>query len=175
LFSLSKIIEGNKTCENCILRELKLLKCLGVKEIDKKKEGDQRPVSALPKKKRPKKAAKPKDMKGSGAIQEQGADQSYTAESLAETLGKSKRRIQELAKQGKIPGRKVGSHWMFEKKEINAWISENTTLSPQRHDDAVTTSTQCGGTVGVNEGPPTGEYASAPDQDSRESPGLGEP
>ena len=48
----------------------------------------------------------------------------YDVRFLSNLLGKSERRIQEWAKEGKVPARKVGERWQFLKEEIDRWLSE---------------------------------------------------
>lgn len=50
--------------------------------------------------------------------------QEYTCKELIGLLGKSRRRIQELAQEGKIPARKGNKGWCFPKKEIDGWLSK---------------------------------------------------
>ena len=54
---------------------------------------------------------------------------------LAILLGKSERRIRERAKEGKIPGCKIGIEMVFQ-REIDRWLSERketsvTTVQPE--------------------------------------------
>ena len=114
LFKLSKIIEGNKTCENCLLRELEEIKHSG----DKKKRKLINPA--------PGKTAAAKKRRGliPGQTMVDDIKQSYSVQDLTKLLGRSRRRIQELAKDGKIPARKVGRVWEFPTEETDQWLLE---------------------------------------------------
>jgi excisionase family DNA binding protein len=46
-----------------------------------------------------------------------------TIEEAAEYLKIGKRSIYKLAKDGKIPGKKVLNKWRFEKDSLRAWVS----------------------------------------------------
>jgi excisionase family DNA binding protein len=46
-----------------------------------------------------------------------------TIEEAAAYLQIGKRSIYKLAKEGKIPGKKVLNKWRFEKKSLRAWVS----------------------------------------------------
>lgn len=43
----------------------------------------------------------------------------YSIQDLSKLIGKPERRIQKLAKEGKIPVQKVGMVWQFSKVEID--------------------------------------------------------
>ncbi|MGO8988758.1 MAG: helix-turn-helix domain-containing protein [bacterium] len=145
LFSLSKIIEGNKTCEDCIVRVMERVKSRGIKGA----------------KARPGKKAEAGTRKRPNKIRTIAGDteKTYSVKSMAELLGKSKRRIQELAKEGKIPARKVGPCWHFDKDKIDRWFSEKG-LQGEIVDTTCTRSAEEGG-------PP-------PEQNSQGSPERGE-
>ena len=84
--------------------------------------------------------------------------------SLAKLLGKSPRRIQELAKEGKIPARKVGPVWQFNKQEIDQWLSVKG-IPPL----------QCGHNVDISTGPSQGEDVASRDQQEEGSAIKGVP
>lgn len=68
-----------------------------------------------------------------------GSHDQYTVHSLAKLLGKSPRRIQDLAKMGKIPGaRKVDQRWEFDKTIIDQWLSGAVTATPRCGDIVMT-------------------------------------
>jgi excisionase family DNA binding protein len=46
-----------------------------------------------------------------------------TIEEAAEYLQIGKRSIYKLAKEGKIPGKKVLNKWRFEKESLRMWVS----------------------------------------------------
>jgi len=46
-----------------------------------------------------------------------------TIEEAADYLKIGKRSIYKLAKDGKIPGKKVLNKWRFEKDSLRAWVS----------------------------------------------------
>ena len=46
-----------------------------------------------------------------------------SAEQLAQYLGVNYRTILRLARQSRIPGRKVGNTWRFHKQAIDAWLA----------------------------------------------------
>ena len=46
-----------------------------------------------------------------------------TIEEAAAYLQIGKRSIYKLAKEGKIPGKKVLNKWRFEKESLRAWVS----------------------------------------------------
>ena len=140
LFKLSKIIEGNKICEGCILRQLERLKRCGFEEAEarpvkkikagrKKRLKTSESISSDTKKsndmKRSNKIKKSEDVKESEDIKgSENAKSQYSVRDVGKLLGKSERRTQELAKEGKIPARKIGLHWIFNKEEIDRWLSE---------------------------------------------------
>jgi len=162
LFKLSKVIEGNPVCENCILRELQILKRCEPKQSESesgsaKKEKatrGERP-RVRERSERAKKARKvtndgkvtniSDDIDGPGPIIS-GTERAYTVKAVAELLKKSRRRIQELAKAGNIPGaRKVDQRWEFDKTIVEQWLSKAATASPQRHDNVRTEDSSCQG------------------------------
>jgi excisionase family DNA binding protein len=142
LFKLSKILEGNKSCENCILRELEKIKLSGAKRTYSTAEKRIRPEH-----KGPRQVKKEIPSVCLSRIQEgemepikdaaQITRQSYRVRDLVNLLGKSERRIRELAKEGKVPARKIGKGWQFSKEEIDQWLSRKrgnsvTTVRPER-------------------------------------------
>ena len=50
-----------------------------------------------------------------------------TIEQAADYLQIGKRSIYKLAKEGKIPGKKVLNKWRFEKKSLRCWVSGEET------------------------------------------------
>ena len=124
LFSLSKVIEGNPVCENCILRELKKLKRCGIKDGKAKPTEEIKPQPKKRRKGKPERAKRKtsSDINVAKVTNLTKITEKYDVRSLSELLGKSMRRIQELAKEGKIPARKVGPHWVFDKAEIGRWL-----------------------------------------------------
>ena len=48
-----------------------------------------------------------------------------TIEEAAAYLQIGKRSVYKLAKDGKIPGKKVLNKWRFEKESLRAWVSGN--------------------------------------------------
>lgn len=51
-----------------------------------------------------------------------------TIEEAAVYLQIGKRSIYKLAKEGKIPGKKVLNKWRFEKKSLREWVSNGEEL-----------------------------------------------
>ncbi|MBW1805934.1 MAG: helix-turn-helix domain-containing protein [Deltaproteobacteria bacterium] len=49
-----------------------------------------------------------------------------TIEEAAAYLQIGKRSIYKLAKEGKIPGKKVLNKWRFEKESLRTWVSGGT-------------------------------------------------
>lgn len=45
-----------------------------------------------------------------------------TIDELSDYLKISKSTLYKLAQDGSIPGQKVGKHWRFRRKTINAWL-----------------------------------------------------
>ena len=46
-----------------------------------------------------------------------------SAEELARYLGVNYRTILQMARAGKLPGRRVGSAWRFHKQAIDTWLA----------------------------------------------------
>lgn len=133
LYKLSKIIEGNKTCENCLVRLFERMKSekaeRSVNDIKDIKDTNDTKVTkvtkatkGLSKRKRGGKARRGRKPQPIAAAPPD-PEPPYTVQSLSKLLGKSERRIQELAKEGKIPAQKVGMVWQFSKEEIDHWLS----------------------------------------------------
>jgi excisionase family DNA binding protein len=57
-------------------------------------------------------------------IRNETSSQAYSVRELGELLGKAKRTIQDYAKKGRIPARRIGKSWCFPKEEIDRWFSE---------------------------------------------------
>ncbi len=55
----------------------------------------------------------------------------YTADELAQELGRDRREIEKLASRGQIPGRRVADEWRFSHVEITQWLEQEL-----RHFDA---------------------------------------
>ena len=62
-----------------------------------------------------------------------------TPREAAEYLSVHVRTIYRLAKNGGIPGRKVGGSWRFKKDTLDEWLSCRENLSPNEKDDRVKT------------------------------------
>ena len=145
LYRLSKVIKGNKTCEQCfvhIVDQLEEIKPCGIKKEvpERRKKKKVRAKGSYQAKKNIPSAGLLKIPEGkSEAIKDasQVIKQSYSARDLVSLLGKSERTIQKWAKEGKIPGRKVGIEWQFPKEETDRWLSErkdNTNIKPGTED-----------------------------------------
>ena len=166
LYELQKIIHGSKTCEECIYRELqRLKKGIVIEDRLPPKNKDRRKRTKATGKTRQKQAKSMKeskdikdtkdgkemnDIKKSLDQDTQGLKEELekstqdlrdllilNVNELSKLLGKPKRRIQDLAQRGKIPGHKVGRHWGFPKEEIDKWLSEKKAMSLQCHDIAI--------------------------------------
>ncbi len=46
-----------------------------------------------------------------------------TAEELAQYLGVHYRTVLQLAREGSLPGRRVGNSWRFHKQAIDEWLA----------------------------------------------------
>ncbi len=57
-----------------------------------------------------------------------------TAEELAEYLGVHYRTVLHLAREGSLPGRRVGNSWRFHKQAIDEWLAGQT--EPGRREPA---------------------------------------
>ena len=143
LFKLAKVIEGNKTCEDCILRELERIKFCETKEAivsplkkaRRRRKKRSKAVGSISKN-----IKKQKDIKESEDLKQlKDIKESFYIRSLIRLLGKSERTILEWAQKGKIPAYKIGAKWNFPKDEIERWLSEKGILSLQCHDDVHTT------------------------------------
>lgn len=133
LFKLSKVIEDNESCENCILRELEKNKLSGGKRTFSSAEKRIRPESKGPR--QVKKKISPTCIH---RIPEEEAElltiQSYSIRDLVSLLGKPERTIRKWAEKGRIPVHKVGRKWRFPKEEMDRWLSEqkgNASETPQ--------------------------------------------
>jgi excisionase family DNA binding protein len=56
-----------------------------------------------------------------------------TPREAAEYLSVHVRTIYRLAKNGDIPGRKVGGSWRFKKNALDEWLSGGENLFPHDH------------------------------------------
>jgi excisionase family DNA binding protein len=123
LFKLAKVLEGNKSCENCILREIEKIRSGGSKRTHSSAEKRIRPKSKEPR--QIKKKISPTCIH---RIPEEEAEpltkQSYSIRDLVNLLGKPERTIRKWAEKGKIPAHKVGKKWRFSKEKIDRWLSE---------------------------------------------------
>ena len=129
LFKLSKVIENNKSCENCILHEVEKIKSCGAKKINRDTEKGKKPeikrshrvkknIHLTCLRRGPEREVEPiKDTA-------QEAKHSYSIHTLISLLEKSERTIREWAEKGKIPAHKVGRKWHFSKEEMDRWLSE---------------------------------------------------
>lgn len=151
LFALSKVLEGNPDCEDCLVREIRRLKHCGIKETEARPVVDvkiARKKKAKTLRRRRKDAEKSNDTKVSNMTKVSNVtrvsldpnlsdevEETLHVSEVAGLIGKSRRRTQELLKAGKIPGQKVGSHWRVDKAEIEKWLLE-------RKDAASETSTE---------------------------------
>jgi len=134
LFKLCKVIEGNKTCESCILRELEKLKATGTKvpndtndtnDINDIKDiKDINDIGDRSRRKTKKKSARRRPKKKSRSIQSETARQTYTTQELSKLLGRAGRTVQDMAQRGKIPAVRVGIKWRFPKEEVDRWLSD---------------------------------------------------
>jgi len=48
----------------------------------------------------------------------------FTIDEAADFLRLGKRSVYKLAKEGRIPGKKVLNKWRFEKKSLKKWVRE---------------------------------------------------
>jgi excisionase family DNA binding protein len=53
------------------------------------------------------------------------ADEVMTIEELAEYLKISKSTLYNLAREGALPGTKVGKHWRFHKEAVVEWLKKH--------------------------------------------------
>jgi excisionase family DNA binding protein len=139
LFKLSKVIEDNKTCERCLVREVERMK------LAKSKRFDVNDIKGMSDIKATSDMKVAKDVKGTGDIKgikdvkrkrkskgggrkktiENGqTKQMYSTRELSKLLGKAERTLQQWAQEGKIPALRVGIKWRFPKEEIDRWLSE---------------------------------------------------
>jgi len=51
-------------------------------------------------------------------------DKVLTIEELAAYLKISKSTLYKLAQEGRLPGKKVGRHWRFNRETIDSWLGE---------------------------------------------------
>ncbi len=50
-------------------------------------------------------------------------DEVLSAEELAQYLGVNYRTILQMAREGRLPGRRVGTAWRFHKEAIDQWLA----------------------------------------------------
>ncbi|MBI4881566.1 MAG: helix-turn-helix domain-containing protein [Planctomycetes bacterium] len=48
-----------------------------------------------------------------------------TIDELADYLKVSKSTLYKLAREGRVPGQKVGRHWRFRKETIDRWLEQS--------------------------------------------------
>jgi len=104
LYKLSKVVEGNPTCKNCIIQELEVLKGKKGKKIKclKKFKTDH----TFP------------DRDGFPLLNV------YDTKTVSHLLNIPIRTIQKWAEKGEIPAEKIGSKWKYPKKEIDQLLKE---------------------------------------------------
>jgi excisionase family DNA binding protein len=135
LYRLSKVIEENSTCENCIVRELEKIRSSSkaktqdasfissdVKTSENAKTSKDIKISKnieTLKKSKKSRRAKRRSQRGSSQIGNGQAKQMYTTKELTRILGKAERTLQEWAQKGKIKAVRVGTAWCFPKEEID--------------------------------------------------------
>jgi PTS system nitrogen regulatory IIA component len=56
-------------------------------------------------------------------------DESFDVASLSTYLHMMPAQITRLAERGKLPGRRVGGHWVFSRPEVSQWLEERMGLS----------------------------------------------
>jgi excisionase family DNA binding protein len=56
-------------------------------------------------------------------------DSVLTIAELSEYLKIPRSTLYRLAKEGKIPGQKIGKHWRFLKSRIDRWLEESQKMS----------------------------------------------
>jgi PTS system nitrogen regulatory IIA component len=56
-------------------------------------------------------------------------DESFDVSSLATYLHMMPAQITRLAERGKLPGRRVGGHWVFSRPEVSRWLEDRMGLS----------------------------------------------
>ncbi len=55
----------------------------------------------------------------------------FTIDELADYLKIPKSTLYKLAKEGKLPGQKIGRHWRFSREAVDQWL-EQSHVSPVR-------------------------------------------
>ncbi len=59
-----------------------------------------------------------------------------TMEQAAELLHVSTRTVQRMVKDGRMPGRQVGSQWRFDREQLRSWVrGEHQQLGPLEADN----------------------------------------
>ncbi len=48
----------------------------------------------------------------------------FSLDELARHLGRDRREIEKLANRGRLPGRRVGSSWVFHQAEVTRWLEQ---------------------------------------------------
>jgi PTS system nitrogen regulatory IIA component len=66
-------------------------------------------------------------------------DESFDVASLATYLHMMPAQITRLAERGKLPGRRVGGHWVFSRPEVSRWLEERMGLSDDEELAAIET------------------------------------
>jgi hypothetical protein len=136
IFKMSQTVEGNKTCERCILRELEDVKksLSDGKQVKKKKRnrGLRRKCLDTTILSQKEQAPSPRNNKRGPVQRKKEFPKDSAREStslvldirqLSELTGKARRTLQEWAQQGKIPAKKTEKGWEFSKIEIEEWLS----------------------------------------------------
>jgi excisionase family DNA binding protein len=131
LWRLSKVIEGNSTCEGCILRQLERLKSLEaniskisfISNISKTSFISQKSSDVSGRRVR-KSRSKRRSKKRLELTKIGTFEQVYGTGELSQLLGKAERTLQEWAQKGKIPAMRVGIKWQFPREEIDRWLAE---------------------------------------------------
>jgi predicted DNA-binding transcriptional regulator AlpA len=108
LWKRAMTIDGNKSCENCILREVERLK----EWEPQRKETRGRKRGTTRKKK----------TQGTEATVAQVSPVLNIRE-LSGLVGKAKRTLQKMAQDGRIPGKRTLNGWEFSRAKIKEWLS----------------------------------------------------
>lgn len=69
-------------------------------------------------------------------------DAIMTVPELAEYLKMAPSTVYRLARQGEVPGRKIGGAWRFSRRVIDAWLREQEGIGPDNQDVATSTEQQ---------------------------------
>lgn len=55
-----------------------------------------------------------------------------TIDELGEYLKVSKSTLYKLAREGKLPGQKVGRHWRFHKDAVDSWLKNHPQIAANK-------------------------------------------